>query len=144
MLGSKNFALMIVLMLAIIMIALSPAPAKAESAIADYAAIASIPEPGEKNIAVEGGAYYDRVNENGVFAGGLALAMGPLAFGVGAVHDNTGDNTTSYAIGTTFDLADYTGESSYKVKLKVGFAPDFDASGFDKVGTFGGKLRIEF
>lgn len=138
----KSAKMLMIAVLAAVATAIFPAPSNAETAVADAAAIEAIPERGDKNVAFEGAAYYDRVTENGVFVGGASVGLDVIpnrGFSLGAawVHDNTGDNTSVVAVGGSFDLSD-------NAKVKFGLVPDFEADGFDKVGTVGGGLRFEF
>ena len=116
--------------------------AQASDLSLDVAAARSVPAAGVGNVAFEGGAFYNKVTEDGFFSTGLTGRVGGLGLGGAVVVDNTGDNKHKFAGALTIPLTELGIESH--AKLTVYIVPDLDATGVDKVGTIGALLRAEF
>ena len=109
--------------------------ANADTITDDVAALQALPSQAKSNLVLEPAAYYDRVNETSAFSLGLGVGAFGKALSASVFHDNTGENTTSFAFGMSGDISD-------KVDWTLGFAPDFDADGLDKIGTVGAKVTL--
>ena len=116
--------------------------AEASDLSLDVAAMRSVPSAGIGHVALETGAFHNRVTEDNLFTVGLAGRLGGFGVGGAVAYDNTGDNQHKFAGAVTIPLTELGIESH--AKLTVFTVPDFDAEGLDMVGTVGAVLRAEF
>ena len=129
-----RYALLVLAVLALCLVTAAE-NANADTITDDVAALQALPAQAGSNFVFEPAAYYDRANETSAFSLGLGLGAFGKGLSASVFHDNTGDNTTSFAFGMSGDISD-------KVDWTLGVAPDFDAEGLDKIGTIGGKLTV--